>query len=273
MASERSRDRSGESVAAGDAEDGAEDVARSAALPLYLRISERLTRDILAGAWPAGARLPPERALAIEQGAAVGTVRKALAELERRGLLIRRQGSGTYVRPPSPDEPPPPSVYALFRLELLRGGGLPTAQVLSVVRSPKPPDAPPFGAADTARRIRRLRLLDGQPAALEEIWLDGDHADVIDAKSAQGALPEALYRYYADALGLEICAVEDRVSVAPAPDWGPSAFGPASGAACGYVERIARAKGGAPVEFSRTWVDPSVAVYAARTREQRRWRG
>lgn len=242
---------------------------RGAALPLYLRISERLTREIAAGLWADGARLPPERDFAAALGASVGTLRKALAELERRGLLVRRQGSGNYIRSPGPETSPPPSVYALFRLERLGGGGLPTAETLSVARRSKPAGAPRFGASPTAHRIRRLRSLDGRPAALEEIWLDASCADVIEA----GALPEALYLYYAEALGLEIADVEDRVSVAPAPDWAPRRFGAPTGSICGYVERIGAAKGGAAVEYSRTWVDASVAVYVARLREETRWRG
>jgi hypothetical protein len=72
-----------------------------------------------------GERLPPERDMAEELGIAVGTLRKALAELQNRGLLERVQGSGNYVRAISD----PKSVYAMFRLELLGGGGLPTAEI------------------------------------------------------------------------------------------------------------------------------------------------
>ena len=42
-------------------------------------------------------RLPTERALAQRFGVARGTVREALARLERMGMVTRRRGSGTYV--------------------------------------------------------------------------------------------------------------------------------------------------------------------------------
>ena len=58
------------------------------------------------------------------------------------GLLVRVQGSGNYVR----SQPDVASVYSMFRLELVEGGGLPTAQVLSVDRLAKPLDLPPFGS-------------------------------------------------------------------------------------------------------------------------------
>ena len=224
-------------------------------LPTYLRISERLTRDIAAGRLEAGTRLPPERQMAADWGVSVGTLRKALAELEARGLLSRVQGSGNYVQA----QPDVRSVYALFRLERVSGGGLPTARVLDVRRLAKPRSAPSFGPSAEAHRIRRLRRLDDIPVALEEIWLDADAAPRLTAAD----LSESLYRFYADRLGLVIGRVEDRIGVGTMPDWGPR-DGPAPGAPAGYIERLGRAEGGAAVEFSRTWFDPDKARYVSR---------
>ena len=114
------------------------------ALPIYVQISERLIREIAAGHIADGARLPPEREMATELGVAVGTLRKALADLEAKGMLERIQGSGNYVR----HRPQVASVYAFFRLEKVGGGGLPTAEVLSVDRMEKPSDAPYFGQSE-----------------------------------------------------------------------------------------------------------------------------
>ena len=129
----------------------------SQSLPKFVQVSEMLIREIAAGHLADGARLPPERDMAADLGIAVGTLRKALAELERKGLLERVQGSGNYVR----YQTDVASVYALFRLEKLRGGGLPTADVLDVARLAKPADAPAFGDSADGHRIRRLRALDG----------------------------------------------------------------------------------------------------------------
>ena len=64
-------------------------LASKAALPKYVRISERLIREIAAGRLADGTRLPPEREMAVELGASVGTLRKALADLADKGLLER----------------------------------------------------------------------------------------------------------------------------------------------------------------------------------------
>lgn len=228
------------------------------ALPLYVQISEMLIREVMAGRLIDGERLPPEREMAAGLGIAVGTLRKALAELEAKGLLERVQGSGNYVR----HRPEVPSLYAMFRLELAQGGGLPTAEALSVERLPKPAGAPDFGPSAEGHRIRRLRRLSGVPVAAEEIWLDGARAERI----APSDLSESLYYFYRTRLGFWIARAEDRVTLAPAPDWAPSAFAPRPGTPCGYVERIAWAQDGAPCEFSRTWFDAGQAHYVQRLR-------
>jgi DNA-binding FadR family transcriptional regulator len=60
-------------------------------------ISAYLRRAIETGAYSEGDRLPPERQLAATFHAARSTVRRALDQLEKAGLVSRRLGSGTFV--------------------------------------------------------------------------------------------------------------------------------------------------------------------------------
>src|SRR6478736_2357029 len=60
-------------------------------------IAAYLRRAIETGAYSEGDRLPPERQLAITFDAARSTVRRALDQLEKAGLVSRRLGSGTFV--------------------------------------------------------------------------------------------------------------------------------------------------------------------------------
>jgi DNA-binding FadR family transcriptional regulator len=75
------------------------------------RIEQALRARIVAGAWPAGGRLPAERQLADEFGCARNTVRKAIAALADAGLLRAAIGRGTFVG----DAVPPALVEALRR--------------------------------------------------------------------------------------------------------------------------------------------------------------
>ena len=227
-------------------------------LPLHQQISEMLIREVASGRLIDGEKLPPERDLASSLGIAVGTLRKALADLEAKGLLERIQGSGNYIRARAEVS----SVYAMFRLELLEGGGLPTARVLCVDRLPKEAGMPAFGDTMDGHRIRRLRSLGGRVAAVEEIWLDGARAGRIGIED----LSDSLYLYYRQALGFWIARAEDRIGVATVPDWAPADFGLPVGAPSGFIERIGWAQDGASAEFSRTWFDHTVARYVSRLR-------
>ncbi|SFQ99657.1 GntR family transcriptional regulator [Poseidonocella sedimentorum] len=226
-------------------------------LPVYLQISEMLIREIAVGRLADGARLPPEREMARELGASVGTLRKALAELEAKGMLERRQGSGNYVRANDAAQ----SLYSMFRLELIGGGGLPTARFLDVAEMAKPADLPGFGTSGRATRMRRLRLLNDTPIAVEEIWLDGAAGEVRPAD-----LSESLYHYYQTRLGFWIARAEDRVAIGAVPGWAPGEFAPRPGAITGYIERLSWAQSPEPVEFSRTWFDTDKAIYLQRLR-------
>lgn len=226
------------------------------ALPLYLQISEMLIREINAGRIADGQRLPPERDYAAQLGISVGTLRKALGDLADKGLVERIQGSGNYIRARADVQ----SVYAFFRVELLEGGGLPTAELLDVDRVAKPDDLPAFGRSDGALRIRRLRRLNGQPAILEEIWLDVAYAPALSRKD----LSESLYLTYRAKLGLWITGAEDRMSVAPVPDWAPASYGLAPGTLTLLATRVSVSREGERVEVSRGYIDTTVATYVAR---------
>lgn len=224
------------------------------ALPKYVQIAEMLIRDIAAGRLADGARLPPEREMADTLGTAVGTLRRALDVLVDKHLLERVQGSGNYVRARADVS----SVYSFLRIERTQGGGLPTAEVLSIDHMAAPAQAK--FQSPNGFRFRRLRFMDTVPAAMEEIWLDGAVTDSID----EAAVSESLYLYYSGALGVVITSAEDRINVAPAPSWTDARFGLAAGEMAGYIERTGRTHTGQTIEFSRTWFDPNQINYVSR---------
>jgi DNA-binding LacI/PurR family transcriptional regulator/DNA-binding transcriptional regulator YhcF (GntR family) len=83
---------------------GAQSVAEMAGIPRYTQIRDQLRRKIETGELAPGMRLPPENELFKLFDASNTTVLRALKELVQEGLIIRRQGSGTFVteqkRPP-----------------------------------------------------------------------------------------------------------------------------------------------------------------------------
>ena len=224
-------------------------------LPKYIQISEFLAREIAAGRLIAGTRLAPERQMAKDFKTSVITLRKALKRLDDLGLLRRIHGSGNYVKQNNVTG----SVYAMFRLELIEGGGLPRASILDVEVKEKPIDLMPFGQSNQATRIRRLRYLNDLVIALEEIWIDKSVGDV-----RLKNISESLYKYYAEHLGLWISKAEDSVSIEKVPKWAPGAFSLDKGTLTGFVERLSWGQFKYPVEYSRTWFDTSRSRYVQR---------
>src|SRR5215469_5422069 len=72
-------------------------ISQADARPMYLQLIEQIRRRIAVGDWPAGYELPSIRALAADVRVSVITVKRAYLELEREGLIVTRQGKGSFV--------------------------------------------------------------------------------------------------------------------------------------------------------------------------------
>jgi DNA-binding transcriptional MocR family regulator len=66
--------------------------------PKYQALVDALHKDVESGRLPQGARLPTQRELATRLGIAIGTVSRAYAIAERRGIVNGEVGRGTFVR-------------------------------------------------------------------------------------------------------------------------------------------------------------------------------
>ena len=65
--------------------------------PMYLQIMEQVRRRIAVGDWAPGYEIPSIRALAASVQVSVITVKRAYLELERAGIIVTRQGKGSFV--------------------------------------------------------------------------------------------------------------------------------------------------------------------------------
>jgi GntR family transcriptional regulator len=65
--------------------------------PMYLQIMEQIRHRVAVGDWKPGHELPSIRALAVSTQVSVITVKRAYLELERSGVIVTRQGKGSFV--------------------------------------------------------------------------------------------------------------------------------------------------------------------------------
>ena len=65
-------------------------------LTAYQEVKQKITADLVRGRFPIGQALPAEKDLSHEFNVSIGTLRKAVDELVAEGIVIRRQGKGTF---------------------------------------------------------------------------------------------------------------------------------------------------------------------------------
>lgn len=144
-------------------------------LPVYMQIVDVLLDRIEQGEVAAGDRLAPERSLAADFGVNRRTVRQALDVLARRGLVERRQGSGTFVSEPRIER----GAAELFHFtEGIRERGFAAgSRVLNLERVPASPliaEKLELSTGADVYRCHRLRSVNGQPVLVETFALPAD---------------------------------------------------------------------------------------------------
>jgi DNA-binding transcriptional regulator YhcF (GntR family) len=65
--------------------------------PMYLQLIEQIKRKIAVGDWQPGQEIPSIRALAASTQVSVITVKRVYSDLEREGVIVTRQGKGSFV--------------------------------------------------------------------------------------------------------------------------------------------------------------------------------
>ncbi|MCH8875783.1 MAG: GntR family transcriptional regulator [Chloroflexi bacterium] len=156
-------------------------------VPLYIQIAEALLDQIENGELAPGDRLPAERKLSRALSVNRMTLRNALRVLEQQGLLIRRQGDGTYVAAPKVERQA--GYLFSFTEGMRRRGYIPGAKVIHLERRPVEASIGRqlgLGASAMIYSIQRLRLLNRQPVLLEEFTISVERFPKLEDHDLEG---------------------------------------------------------------------------------------
>ena len=162
--------------------------------PLYVQVMEIISKRIEKGEWGPGEVLPAEPKFAEELGVSQGTVRKALDNIARKKMLVRRQGRGTFVAEHSPDM----SLFRFFRIVDGSGNAItPQSRLLKICRS----RATTFHQrmlnlekGSPVWKIERVRIMKRRPVINEVIILPKHLFPDLDRLDEP--LPNTLYDFY-----------------------------------------------------------------------------
>lgn len=180
--------------------------------PRYLQIQDQLKQRIAAGEWSPGERLPSETDLTRQMAASQGTIRKALGDLVQQNVIIRKQGSGTFLPQASLQ-----NLTARFlRLANAKGDVIDAEHRCQVVVSDKAnqeqASALRIRTDDPIWVVERLLTVHGKPSVAQRLFISQSAADLKDMPNDAD-----LYHFLQRTVGISLVRVEDKVEAIEAP--------------------------------------------------------
>lgn len=169
-------------------------VDRDSPVPLYHQLAEQLAKAIADGVLRPGDPFEKELSLAERLDMSRPTVRRSIAELVTRGLLVRRRGVGTTVAHAAVHRRN--ELTSLYD-DLAADGREPATRVLRLSYAEY--DRRAARALEVDPRtplvyLERLRIIDGAPIALLKNWLPPSCSDLTATELESGGLYELLRR-------------------------------------------------------------------------------
>ena len=162
-------------------------------LPLWRRIATRLTEDITAGRLAPGGQMPTEMVLAARFAVNRHTIRRAMEELSRSGLITTEQGRGSFVTEGVMDYVVGPRTR--FSEWVRRNNREPSGRVLDLREAQA--DASVAAGLDVALGagvmvMERLGMADGLPVSLATHWFPLTLTGIGEALARETSVTAAL---------------------------------------------------------------------------------
>lgn len=220
------------------------DLDRSSPVPLYYQVAQQIENAIERGDLGPGAKLDNEIELADRFGLSRPTMRRAIQELVRKGLLVRKRGVGTQVVHGSVKRAV--ELSSLFD-DLTRTKQQPTTRVLCYETLPAPDEiAVALGLAPGAQtlHLERLRFAHDEPLAILRNWLPASLGSFRREDMERGGL----YAYLRSS-GVKICVASQRIGARAATTEEAKMLGVRRGSPLLTMQRVTYDDVGQAVEF------------------------
>ena len=216
--------------------------------PPYIKLRRLLEDAILSGKLSHGQALPAERDLADFANVSRVTVRKAVDDLVRDGLLSRKHGSGTFVMMPVAKMQQPLSRLTSFTEDMARRGYTTRSEWLERgLFDPSPDEMMKLGLKVDmmVARLGRLRIANELPLAIERASLASDILP--DPRVVETSLYAVLHR-----TGYSPVRAVQRISACNVAKEDAALLAVPIGSAGLAIERVSYLASGRVVEFTRS---------------------
>lgn len=162
---------------------------QDAMTPLYVQLMDEVERDIKSGVYKPGDRIMTEAEMSKAYGVSLITVRKAIGSLMEKGLVVRKQGKGTFVTKPK-------FARNMKKLQSFsemceQMGVVPGARMLEnrlIEADAKTAARLGIEPGSNVVYISRLRFADQEPVQIERSFFPLKYAFLLDAKFDDNSL-------------------------------------------------------------------------------------
>jgi GntR family transcriptional regulator len=233
------------------------------ASPLHARIRSELRAGILEGRFAPMTRMPSESELGARFGASRTTVRQAIGDLQREGLVFTRQGKGSFVAKPKAFQ----NVTHLTGLgESLSTLGYEVVNLLQSVRYLRPDAAVAarlgLPATENVCEIRRVRLLNREPISLESTYVPGPIGRQLERADL---VTRDIFLVLENDCGVALGHADLRIDATLADETLAKALRYEVGAPILRIERLTHDAGGRPIDFEFLHYRADAFQYRLRT--------
>jgi GntR family transcriptional regulator len=237
---------------------------RDGDLPLYAQVRERLIERIRSGEWKPGQLIANEFEIAAEFGVSQGTARKAIGDLASEGLVVRRQGRGTFVV----EHTPAHVLFRFFNLFDETGAAvIPDSRDVKSVPAPASSEEREALALDERAQVIRITRTrtrrGGAPLMRETITLP---EALFPGLAERAEMPNTLYDLFQKTYGVLVTRTDDRLSAVAADAETAAVLGVAPGTPLLRIDRIAFGLDDTPIEWRVSLCHLAGAHYLARSR-------
>lgn len=221
----------------------------SSSVPLYHQLKDIFLRKISEKEWNPGHKIPTENELIAQYKVSRTTVREAINELVHDGLLEKKQGRGTIVCHVKMEEKL--GKLTGFAEEMEEKGLHPSAKLISAKKMKTSVNVQKklgLTSDENILAIRRIRLADGEPIAIENSYWPEEIGDML----LKNDLESAAFYQIIENQGIPLKEADEFISATAATKEEADWLGVPEDSPLLQMERIVYSVSGIPVEFTRT---------------------